>query len=858
MIRNSQPSSPLSSARLSRQDGNGEKPRSRVALIRPYMVKQGSFLDLALRVALAALVVFLLINRPGLAADEVPGPQPEETVVEAIETVPGLADIVPLESKLARSLRELEKELQMDIGQDQIETNYAELEASITPISEKFEKLKDSDEYNYNRLVDLRELVKQKKETFEAVNKPVAESLKRLDSLREEWQQEAERWNSWRDKRLTEGGPELLKETFDDAEETISRAADLILSELDTTLTIQEQAGILEQQIETLAVDIDDQITKERRKTLFNDTPPMFSRQYYEQLKGAILWWKTMGQSQAFSLPERETINQHGWIVLLNGGLALLLVLFFRQSKQVFEKVIQWRCIAEHPVVSGLFLSYVVCALIYEYQGVPNSWKLGAAAAGGIAFMQLTQGIVSARWKYHFVVGLVAALLVTRLVDVLGFPIPIFRLYTLVVSSAGVILCALLVKHLVTQKEPAVYVWLFRAGTLFFVLIAAIELMGKKALASYLFVSLLDSAVTTMVFVLLMYLVRGWFEWLFSTPLLKQAPSLGLQLKDMLVDRLTRFVDLLIIVIAIIPAILMIWGIFPSVEEATIGVLAAGVTIGGTRITVSLLLVAVTILYGSFLVSWIVQNLLVEDLLFKRRMERAARKSIAKLVHYGIILIGIMLALSALGVELSKLTIMVSALGVGIGFGLKEIINNFVSGLILLFEQPIRVGDMVEFEGMWAEIKHIGIRSTLVRNFDHADIIIPNADLIVNRVTNWTLGGQQVRLTIKVGVAYGSDLDLVTRTLMACAEDNDSVSSEECPQVLFLNFGESTLDFELRVFVAASRRLAIKNELNHDIDKRFRENGIVIAFPQRDLHLPELVNAELADKARGQPERNSQ
>lgn len=800
--------------------------------------------------ALAALVVFLLVNRPGLAADEVPGQQPEETVVEAEKWVPGLADIVPLETKLARSLRELEKQLQAGIDQEQLKTRYAELEASITPLSEKFELLKESDKNIYNRLVDLRELVKQKKETFEAVNRPVAELLQRLGSLREEWQQEAQRWNNWRDKLLTEGGPELLNATFTDASATISRAADLILSELDATLTIQEQAGILEQQIETLAIDIDDQIIKERRKTLFNDTPSMLSRQYYEQLKDAVLWWETMGQSQAFSLPERETINQHGWIVLLNATLAILLVVGFSRSRQVFEKVTQWRCIAQHPITSGIFLSYMVCALIYEYQGVPSSWKLGAAAAGGIALMQLTQGIVSARWKYHFVVGLVAALLVTRLVDVLGFPLPVFRLYTLVVSFAGVILCSLLVKHLVTDKEPAVYVWLFRAGIVFFVLISAIELLGKKALASYLFISLLDSVVTIMVFVLLMYLVRGWFEWLFSTALMKQAPSLGLQLKDIMVDRLTRFVDLLIIVIAIIPAILMIWGIFPSLEEATLGVLAAGVTVGDARITVSLFLVSAAILYGSFLISWVVQNLLLEDLLFKRRMERAARISIAKLVHYCIVLVGILLAIATLGIELSKLTIMVSALGVGIGFGLKEIINNFVSGLILLFEQPIRVGDMVEFEGMWAEIKHIGIRSTLVRNFDHADIIIPNADLIVNRVTNWTLGGQQVRLTIKIGVAYGSDLDLVTRTLMACAEDNDSVSSEECPQVLFLNFGESTLDFELRVFVSASRRLAIKNELNRDIDKRFRENGIVIAFPQRDLHLPELVNVELADKVR--------
>ena len=266
---------------------------------------------------LATLVVFLLINRPGLAADQVPGQQPEETVVEAEQSVPGIADIVPLEIKLARSLQELEKELQAGIDQDQLETRYVDLDASIAPISERLELLKESDEYKYNKLVDLRELVKQKKVAFEAVNRPVADAVQRLDSLRQEWQREAERWNTWRAELVTEGGPELLKATFADATATISRAADLILSELDGTLAIQERAGLLEQHIEMLAVDIDDQITEELRKTLFNDTPPIFSRQYYEQLKDAFLWWETGGQFQVLSLPERETISQHGWIVLL-------------------------------------------------------------------------------------------------------------------------------------------------------------------------------------------------------------------------------------------------------------------------------------------------------------------------------------------------------------------------------------------------------------------------------------------------------------------------------------------------------------------------------------------------------------
>ena len=174
----------------------------------------------------------------------------------------------------------------------------------------------------------------------------------------------------------------------------------------------------------------------------------------------------------------------------------------------------------------------------------------------------------------------------------------------------------------------------------------------------------------------------------------------------------------------------MFWGAYESLAEATKGVLSLGFNIGPNRLTVGLLAISASILYGSFLISWVVQKLLIDKLLFKRRMEKGARISIARLIHYFIVVVGFVLAISALGIEITKLTIMVSALGVGIGFGLQGIVNNFVSGLVLLFEQPVRIGDLVEINGMWAEIKHIGIRATVVRNFDHADIIIPNADLV--------------------------------------------------------------------------------------------------------------------------------
>jgi small-conductance mechanosensitive channel len=179
-----------------------------------------------------------------------------------------------------------------------------------------------------------------------------------------------------------------------------------------------------------------------------------------------------------------------------------------------------------------------------------------------------------------------------------------------------------------------------------------------------------------------------------------------------------------------------------------------------------------------------------------------------------------------------------SALGIGIGFGLQSIVNNLVSGLILLFERPVRVGDFIEVSGKWAEIKKIGLRATTVQTFDQADVIIPNADLVSTQVVNWTLSNRRVRLIIPVGVAYGSDVSLVMETLLASAREISKIAETPPPQVLFLNFGESSLDFELRVWVLdADNRLIVSSELHQEIDRRFRQAKIEISFPQRDLHL---------------------
>jgi small-conductance mechanosensitive channel len=363
------------------------------------------------------------------------------------------------------------------------------------------------------------------------------------------------------------------------------------------------------------------------------------------------------------------------------------------------------------------------------------------------------------------------------------------------------------------------------------------ELWGREELPSYLFVSWIRSMALVLTFMLFLYMIRGALERVFHLPLFKRATVLHSDI-DTIIRHAARLTDVAICGLVLLPAILLIWGVYDSLEEAVKNLLGLGLTLGSIRISLGLVLTSAGILYGSFLASWILQRLLMDEALVKHRGERGARLSIGRLAHYIIISAGFLLALSTLGFEVTKITIVLSALGIGIGFGLQGMVNNFVSGLILLFERPVRVGDIIEMGEKWAEIKRIGLRATTVQTLDHADVIVPNADLVSNQVTNWTLSNRMARLCVPVGVAYGSDISLVIETLMACAKASSRVVEIPMPNVLFLNFGESSLDFELRVWVRdADFRLLAQSELNQEIDKKFREAKIEIAFPQRDLHL---------------------
>lgn len=233
------------------------------------------------------------------------------------------------------------------------------------------------------------------------------------------------------------------------------------------------------------------------------------------------------------------------------------------------------------------------------------------------------------------------------------------------------------------------------------------------------------------------------------------------------------------------------------------------------------------------------------DVLPHTSLDLGQQDAMARITGYLIFLLGLVVGLQTMGVNLSSLLVLGGAVGIGVGFGLQTIASNFVAGLILLVERPIKLGDRVEVGATNGDIVRMAARSTWVRTNDNVLIIVPNAEFVSNRITNWTANDRQVRFTMPLGVSYGSDPDEVRDVLMKVALANPDVLAEPVPEVRFVGFGDSSLDFELRVWtikqVQTPKRLT--SDLYFAVFRAFREHNIEIPFPQRDVHVKSIEAA---------------
>lgn len=268
-------------------------------------------------------------------------------------------------------------------------------------------------------------------------------------------------------------------------------------------------------------------------------------------------------------------------------------------------------------------------------------------------------------------------------------------------------------------------------------------------------------------------------------------------------------------------------------------------------VTLGNLLVAMVIGGVAYVMTRNLPGLLEVLVLSRLQLRQGASYAITTVLTYLITAVGAVTSLSSLGVSWDKLQWLVAALSVGLGFGLQEIFANFVSGLIILFERPVRIGDTITIGTFSGSVSKIRIRATTITDFDRKEVIIPNKAFVTERLINWSLSDTITRVLIRIGVAYGSDLDKVKEVLLQAARDNPRVMTDPEPQVFFLSFGPSSLDHELRLYVRELRdRSYTVDELNRTIDRLCRENNIDIAFNQLEVHLHNAQGNEVQEVSR--------
>jgi len=362
------------------------------------------------------------------------------------------------------------------------------------------------------------------------------------------------------------------------------------------------------------------------------------------------------------------------------------------------------------------------------------------------------------------------------------------------------------------------------------------NLAGKVLLTQFLLNAVSGIALATVLIVLAMLVGNGLMMIFIDSKIAAQINVIKRR-REFMKDQVTRIFQILaggFMVFYIIEA----YGLDVYIGEAVRMFLQKERTLGTLNYTWGKILIFFLVIWLSAYISKLIRIFLEEEVLDRMGLAKGLPNTIALMVRYTIITLGLFFAASAAGLKMSNLTIILGALSVGIGFGLQNIFNNLVSGLILLLERPIKIGDTIEVGNLIGVVKHIGIRASNVHTLDGAEIIVPNGNLISNEVINWTLTDKRRRIEILVGIAYGSDPYKVQEVFYKILDTHPEIVKEPRSNVLFNNFGDSSLDFRILFWTDNfDDWIKIRSEVIFKIHDALKEAGITIPFPQRDVHI---------------------
>jgi small-conductance mechanosensitive channel len=660
-------------------------------------------------------------------------------------------------------------------------------------------------------------------------------------------------WAATREKAVAERQASAVLARVDKTLASLDRAERTLRERRDEILTVRESVARQQSTVEEMLALVEEG-RKERRKTLLAlDGPPLWEVLLSDRGTADGLLGR-MSVVRAHDLDDlarwaREESEQLLLLGLLSAGVVLAAVALRRPAHQLAERdelLAPYARILERPIAAGLVVALLGGAVL-----VAKAPPAVVAVHGFVLLLAVVRLLVPlVEPDLRLVLyGLTAWYAVDRLRDRLAAD-PLANRLVLLLAAILAVLAVLWLQrpqrlaqlgHLAHRPGwLRVIAFGMRVALVFSGVSILANLVGNTTLAELLVEGTVATAWLAFVFYGGSRVLLG--AWVL---LIRSGAARSLRMvrnHELLVLRRGRSLIQAGLVAGWAWASLAAFDAAEPALAAARAVLGAHAQLGELRLSLGGLLGFALMVWVSLLTSRFVRFALEEDVLSRASLPRGVAFAVSTLARYAILLVGFAMAVLAAGFDLSKLALILGALGVGIGIGLQDVVNNFVSGLILLFERPVQVGDLVNVGEVMGEVRRIGIRSSTVRRFDGAEVVIPNSKLVSESFVNWTLSDRLRRIEIPVGVAYGNEPERVIEILEGVVRARPELLEEPPPLVLFDRFGESSLDFLVRVWTSDLERFrSQQSRLAVDIYRALREAGIQIPFPQRDVHVRSLA-----------------
>lgn len=746
---------------------------------------------------------------------------------------PGLSELGPRSSMLTDFTEKSENSLKLLSTLETAEKNLVTFSIQYQELRDKAALLGNPNEWYIDRLTQFYNQFLQLKKNLEDLQTRMTERQKEVELIIAKSRKEQEFWQQWA-KELKAQKVVIPVKTVNQVKSLLESLAKTEKSTTSAILKVQEKIGTLQQKVSSDLDQFASALVALRQATFRKNSHSFFSLSFWSQFNEQL--WKDTTQGWKTKTLDSGYLQRYVWVfgLLLPG---LLLSFAIRKYSHPLQENQEWQFVTTHPFAAGGFITILLMSNVFP--APPAQLSFGLMVGGVIAVSILASKLVENRRQAYmlYLAGLV--LVITTGFRLINLPQPLYRIHIAFLALVTIPILFSQIKSSRRERDEKAGRF-FRSLLRFAITVLLIALIAQIAgfmnFSSWLLQATFETGMVFLFAHMILRLGSGGISFVLQQTPLSQWKFAKRFAKE-LAQRLTRTLQILVVVYSIF-YLLPLWRLFASSREAWEIIHGYSLTLGATTISVEMITLALGTLYLTFQMSWLLQAIFETRFFYKKAVDRGVRDAIKKLMHYGVVTIGFLAVLSTLGLSLQNFVVVLGALGVGIGFGLQDIVNNFLSGLILLFERPVKVGDFIIVNEEWGTISKIGLRSTVVETIDRSEIIVPNSQLISEKVTNWTFSSQVARLLIPVGVAYGSNVTQVMEILTTVAQKHPEALQDPAPNILFMNFGDSSLNFEIRVFINDIRVLfRIRSEMLQQIDVGFREAGIEIPFPQRDLHL---------------------